>query len=241
MSKILTEDRPIARIEIDGAGPLSSDLSRQLDGALDRAEDLGGAAILFIYVQGHQNAASLRTWPGQTDIQLVTKWERALRRIERFGSPTVVLAERACSAIALELLLVADRRLATRDFSMQCAIHGSNLWPGMALYRLSRQIGESRARKFLLDSSRILPEAALELNVIDEVIDHAVIDHASQSELVMRYAPPEDFAVRRRLMQDSLFTSFDDALGAHLAACDRTLRRPSSNKLVLAANGTSSA
>jgi isomerase DpgB len=31
-------------------------------------------------------------------------------------------------------------------------------------------------------------------------------------------------SVRRRLLQDSLSTSFEDALGVHLAACDRALR-----------------
>jgi isomerase DpgB len=236
MSKTLIENRPVSKIELDGAGPLSGDLARQLEDTLDRAEDLGTSAVMVVHVLGHLNPISLQLWPGQVDIQLVTKWERLLRRIERARSSTVVLVEHACSALALELLLVADRRLATRNFSMQCATPGANPWPSMAIYRLARQIGESRARKFFLESSRTLPQQALDLNIVDEVIDHSV-----QVEHILRHAPPEDFPIRRRLMQDSLFTSFDDALGAHLAACDRALRRSSSVELVMAANGSSPA
>lgn len=236
MSKTLIENRPVSRIELDGAGPLSGDLTRQLEDTLDRAEDLGPSAVMVVHVLGHLNPISLRPWPGQIDIQLVTKWERLLRRIERALSVTVVLVEHTCSALALELLLVADRRLATRNFSMQHAMPGANPWPSMALYRLARQIGESRARKFFLESSRTLAQQALDLDIVDELIDHPV-----QVEHIFRYAPAEDFSIRRRLMQDSLFTGFDDALGAHLAACDRALRRSPSVELVLTANGSSSA
>lgn len=236
MSNTLIENRPVSRIELDGAGPLSGDLNRQLEDTLDRAEDLGPGAVMVVHVLGHLNPVSLGHWPGQVDIQLVTKWERLLRRIERALSATVVLVEHACSALALELLLVADRRLATRNFSVQCATPGANPWPSMALYRLARQIGESQARKFFLQNSRTLAEHALDLDIIDELIDHPV-----QVEDILRYAPAEDFPVRRRLMQDSLFTGFDDALGAHLAACDRALRRSSTVELVMAANGSSPA
>jgi isomerase DpgB len=55
------------------------------------------------------------------------------------------------------------------------------------------------------------------------VVDLAkAFDHISHR---LAYSPLDDFAVRRRLMQDSISTNFDDALGTHLAACDRALRR----------------
>jgi isomerase DpgB len=46
-----------------------------------------------------------------------------------------------------------------------------------------------------------------------------------QLECLLMQAPLDDFAVRRRLIQDSADTSFDEALGAHLAACHRALQR----------------
>lgn len=240
MSRILIQNRPVARIKVDGAGALSSELITQLEHALDRAEDLGPAAVMLIHVAGDVNPAAVRSWPGHVELQSVTKWERVLRRIERAGATTIVMLERACSAVALELLLVADRRLATRDFSMQCAMPDANVWPGMALYRLSRQIGESQARRLFLDGPGIVPQRAVELNIIDFIVDYPTNGDGIAD--ILRYAPAEDFPIRRRLMQDSLSTDFDDALGAHLAACDRVLRRSSTAELALATtNGTSPA
>jgi len=34
-----------------------------------------------------------------------------------------------------------------------------------------------------------------------------------------------ELSIRRRLLLEAASTSFEDALGAHLAACDRALRR----------------
>jgi isomerase DpgB len=35
----------------------------------------------------------------------------------------------------------------------------------------------------------------------------------------------EELAIRRQLLLDAGHTRFEDALGSHLAACDRALRR----------------
>jgi len=238
---IQIENQPIVRAEIDGAEPLSGELITQLGKALDQAEDLGPSAIMLVHVVGRVSPAALHPWPGQSDTQSVNKWERVLRRIERAGPTTVALVERACSALALELLLVTDRRLAIGGFSVQSATPGADLWPGMAIYRLSRQLGEARARKVFLDATEITAELGLQLNIIDETVD----DWASGVDRIghlMKHAPLDDFAVRRRLMQDSLCTSFDDALGAHLAACDRALRRsPASGRDFATAQAVASA
>jgi isomerase DpgB len=238
---IEVENRPIAKIEIDGATVLINGVTAQLNNALDQAEDSGPATVLFVHVVGHISHANRCIWPGQTDTQSVSKWERALRRIERNALPTVSLVEHSCSAVALELSLVTDRRLASSDFFMQAAIPGGNVWPGMALYRMSRQIGEARARKLFLDGGDFTAALAIEMNIVDEIVNDSVAASDRIAHL-LREAPLEDFAVRRRLMQDSLSTSFDDALGAHLAACDRALRRsPALNRELSAVEDVASA
>jgi isomerase DpgB len=239
MSITLIENRRVAMIEISGAALLSSELIAHLGRAIDQAEDLGSAAVTFIRVVGRENGAALPFWPGQIDIQSVSRWERVLRRIERSDSTSIVLAEHCCSALALELLLVADRRLANSNFSVQWTGSGREIWPGMALYRLARQIGESRARKLSLEATDISAGRCLDLNIIDDIVD----DLVSGSDLVpqlLGYAPADGFAVRRRLMQESLSASFDDALGVHLAACDRALRRPVRAEFATSRDGTSS-
>jgi isomerase DpgB len=226
MSTVLIENRPVAQIEVNGGGPVCSELTAQLGNAIDQAEDLEPGAIMLIHLTGHVDPAAVRPWPGQIDVQSVNKWERVLRRIERSNLATILFVERACSAVALDLLVVADRRLAGEDFFVPSRISCGNVWPGMTLYRLARQIGESRARKVALEADGISAQRGIELHIIDEIIDVGT-DGADRTARLLRNAPPEDFAIARRLMQDSLSTSFDEALGAHLAACDRALRRSS--------------
>lgn len=225
MSTVLINNRPVLQIEVNG-GPVCSELTAQLGNAIDQAEDLGPGAIMLIHLAGHTDPAAVRPWPGQIDFQSVRKWENVLRRIERSNLATILFVEHACSTVALDLLAVADRRLAGGDFFARSPISCGNVWPSMTLYRLARQVGESITRKVALDADGISAKRGIELHIIDEIIDVGT-DGADRIARLLRNAPPEDFAIARRLMQDSLSTSFDEALGAHLAACDRTLRRSS--------------
>jgi isomerase DpgB len=42
--------------------------------------------------------------------------------------------------------------------------------------------------------------------------------------VVASAAPGAELAIRRQLMLEAMTTTFEDALGTHLAACDRALR-----------------
>jgi len=190
--------------------------------SLDRIEDLPSPGVLYIHLLGRVDTTPLQRWPGRADLAQVTKWERALRRIERCSSTTVVFAEHSCSALALELLPVADYRIATTDFTCQARLSQDAIWPGMSLYRLSRQIGQSLIRQIFLKSVLTAPEC-LAFGLIEKIIAANDIDRHWLKELV-NTAPLNDLAVRRRLMQDSLDLPYEDALGSHLAACQRSLR-----------------
>jgi isomerase DpgB len=76
----------------------------------------------------------------------------------------------------------------------------------------------------ILAGGPIAADQGLELGLLDEVTDY--LDKALQSvaELAGPLSGPE-LAIRRQLMFDAATTSFEDALGRHLAACDRVLRR----------------
>jgi isomerase DpgB len=64
------------------------------------------------------------------------------------------------------------------------------------------------------------------MGVIDEVTGNATpaIEKAME---VAATARGTELAIRRQLMAEALTTSYEDALGLHLAACDRALRRRS--------------
>jgi isomerase DpgB len=74
-----------------------------------------------------------------------------------------------------------------------------------------------------------IPIAAAEavaMRLIDELTIDTKSALAAAAERASTFSGAE-VAVRRQLMLDASADSFEDALGAHLAACDRMLRRAS--------------
>jgi isomerase DpgB len=65
---------------------------------------------------------------------------------------------------------------------------------------------------------------AVAMHLIDELTIDTPGALAAAEDLA-RAVPGVELAIRRQLMQDAPAVSFEDALGAHLAACDRALRR----------------
>jgi isomerase DpgB len=198
-----------------GAAGLTPELVAQVHAVADRAEDDG---IAVLQLDG--------TAPGVTpvvDTPLINRWERALRRIERLPATTVAVARGACAGVALELLLATDYRIGTPDlrFALSTGAGAGPAWPGMALYRLANQIGVSRVRRAVLFGAPVDPATALEWGLLDEVA--ADWDAARAAAASIR--PGVDPGVRRQLLLESTTTTFEDALGRHLAACDRALRR----------------
>jgi isomerase DpgB len=69
----------------------------------------------------------------------------------------------------------------------------------------------------------------LALRVIDAVTDDVARALADAAKLTDGRAGTE-VAIRRQLLTDAPPSSYDDALGAHLAACDRSLRRAAADR-----------
>jgi isomerase DpgB len=215
----LSRPRPVATLKIGAEPQLTEDLLDRLEQTLDRAETTG--AVLLLRLSG---AADPAHWPSIAALRLVSRWERLLRRIERAAVPLLALAEGNCSTLALELLLVADHRVAVANFTLPAPLISAPVWPGMALFRLTHQIGQARTKRLILHPAALSAVEALDFELLDHVAPDDEAAQAHVEEMLAR-APLEDFAIRRRLIQDADTMSFEEALGAHLAACDRSLRR----------------
>ena len=214
-------------LEIDGQCHLSEALVSDINHACDRVEEAGEASMLLLYVRGRGAFDIDNIWPGSLrkgDIHLVSHWEQALRRVERLGAMTVTAAEQICAGVALEVLLVTDYRLARSDFLIHFRHPSGGIWPSMSLYRLANQLGIGRSRRIALLSSDITAKRAFDLDLIDEVVDDlkSPIDRFTSS---LKHGLRTDLALRRRLLLDAIGATFEDALGVHLAACDRTVRK----------------
>jgi isomerase DpgB len=216
---VVSPDGDPLTISIDGARPLSSSSVRALAALCDRAESADGSDPVIVHVGGAPGAG----WAESLTIALVTQWERVVRRLEQLPTGTVAVgAAGDCGGPALDVLLATDLRLATPTTRLVTTGPGAAGWPGMSAYRLVQQAGAARIRRALLFGVPIEAGEALELGLLHEVSPAPVVAAG-----LMAGRAGRELAIRRRLLLDATTTSFDEALGMHLAACDRTLRQVS--------------
>jgi isomerase DpgB len=209
---------PEPQLMVDGSRPLTLDTIQALNALCDQAEDTGNRAPLVLEVTGVPATAPT------TPLVLVNKWERALRRMERLDLPTFALVAGDCGGTALEVLLATDHRIADRATRLVVCADEAGVWPGMALYRLTNQAGVAATRRAVLFGAAIPAEQALALHMVDEIADDPSAALAGGVERLMASAGA-GLAIRRQLMLDASTTSYEEALGRHLAACDRVLRQ----------------
>lgn len=212
-------------VRVDGRRPLSAGLVAAIGAVCDRAEDRGeGTVILDV-----SGVPGERPDEGVT-IALVSKWERVLRRFERLPGATIAVASGDCGGLALEALLATDYRIATPSARLLMPEFAQATWPGMVLYRLARQAGAAAVRRAVLFGVPIPAAEAAAMHLIDELATDTDGALAAAAELASAL-PGAELAIRRQLVQDALTVSFEDALGAHLAACDRVLRQSSAEAM----------
>ncbi|MCC9311910.1 enoyl-CoA hydratase/isomerase family protein [Kitasatospora sp. RB6PN24] len=210
-------------LRIDGSQPLSLEAAAAVNAVCDTAEDRGGRGKVIVQVSG----APTGNWAGDLTVSQVSKWERALRRLERLPASTLAVADGDCGGIALDALLATDYRIATGTVRLTVPVGDGATWPGMALYRLAQHgSGAAAIRRAVLFGTPIGVADALALHLVDELADD--LDSAlANASLRAGAVPGTELAIRRQLMLDAATTSFEEALGVHLAACDRALRRAS--------------
>jgi isomerase DpgB len=210
-------------LRVDGRRPLSTSAIDAVNAVCDSAED-GARSRVIVRVSGFPEAAQTQ----DRTVSVVSKWERALRRLERLPVPTIAVAEGPCGGLALDALLCADYRIATRSTSLVITVENGATWPGMALYRLARShAGAAAVRRAVLFGVPISAQEALALQLVDVLTD-GVPDALTTAVERTGSVPGSELAIRRQLLFDAATVSFEDALGAHLAACDRALRKAES-------------
>ncbi|SCL23389.1 (3,5-dihydroxycyclohex-3-enyl)acetyl-CoA dehydratase subunit B [Micromonospora pallida] len=204
---------------IDGGQPLTPATVAALDAFIDRVEDAPAGSVALIDLTGVPAPTAERP-----PLAVVNRWERVLRRLERTGTTTVAVVRGDCGGTAVEALLTTDLRIATTDARLHLPVAGGGVWPGMGLYRLANQVGYARLRRAVLFADAIPAARALALDLVDEVTDDVATATSDAVAALARSAGP-DVAVRRQLMLDATTLPFEEALGRHLAACDRVLRQ----------------
>jgi isomerase DpgB len=208
-------------LRVDGRRPVSPEDVEAVLRLCDRAEDGYGSGALIAYVSG----APLPGWTQHLSVGLLTKWERAVRRLERLGLTTVAVAAAGDNGgTALDVLLATDFRIAVAGTRLVVPSDGEATWPGMSLYRLGRAGPAPGLRRAALLGTPIPAEQALAAGLVDVVADEPD-DALAEAVTAAATVIGKELAIQRQLLLDAAQNSFEEALGAHLAACDRTLRR----------------
>lgn len=204
---------------VDGSRPLSAESLGSLGAVCDAAEDSREHAFVIVKVQG----APRPDWADDLPVALVNRWERGLRRLERVPAVTIAVADEDCGGPALDALLATDYRIMTTRARLVVPVVAGATWPGMALYRLARQSASAApARRAVLFGTPIEAAAALAAGLVDKVTDDVPVAVEKATEVTV--ARGTELAIRRQLLHEALTTSYEEALGVHLAACDRALR-----------------
>lgn len=208
-------------LQLDGTTGLIQDTIDCLQQACDQAEDLNARSVLAIAYAGPRGGTT-GTGPGPS-LPLVNRWERAVQRVERCAAVTVMHVDGHAGELGLGLLLATDYRTASPDASFSLHDAVGRCMPGMALYRLAQQVGIARARGLVLLGQIVPALQAERLGLLDALAD----DAAQALDAFARAATHLEWSgvlTRRQLLLESTATSFEEALGAHLAAYDRKLR-----------------
>jgi isomerase DpgB len=215
------------RIELEIRGSLiSQKMVADINQACSQAEDVGARAFIVAILAAGERDTHAPPGFDRVDLHLLSQWERALARLENAPGLTLACVEDNCFGTMLELLLTTDYRLAKPSAQIGLAQRGQPVRPGMAVHRLSSQLGIAHARPLVLLGRHIDANAARHIGLIDEISD----DPGAAIASFIRSLDPsaeQDWAIRRRLLLEAGFTSHQEALGAHLAACDRYARRAS--------------
>ncbi|GAA2048268.1 hypothetical protein GCM10009839_62170 [Catenulispora yoronensis] len=214
--------RDVTEIPLNVIGTFGqlTELTEHASRAARDAELAGDRAVLVLRAGGGRVHV-----PGQTGIHQVSKWEQALRRLERLPTPIVALTQGVLNGPGMEAMLVADYRIATQDMVVDLSQADGTLWPGMAVHRLAQQIGVARARRLVLFGLPIGAEEALEIGLVDELVAAGPAAEEALADAIGLAAGTTgpDLAIRRRLLIDAVTTEYEESLGAHLSACDRAL------------------
>ena len=142
---------------IEGDRPLSAESVAVLAAVCDSAEDRGGVGPVVVHVSGVPGGS----WGRDLDVALVSKWERALRRLERLPVATIGAASGDCGGTALDALLATDYRIAASSVRLLVPVEAGATWPGMALYRLCHNSGSAAIRRAVLFGEPIDADDAL--------------------------------------------------------------------------------
>lgn len=156
------------------------------------------------------------------DIHGFNKWEKLVSRLEKLPKAIIVVVDGAAVGGGFQLCLVADYKICTSSSWFQLPEVHMGFLPGLATFRLARNLGIARARRIMLCCERLSSEKMLDLGLVDQVSDDLDL---AVSQALASFGPIHTVTIQlcRRLINESFETEYEDFLGRFLAAQHRAV------------------
>ncbi|MBE2894312.1 3-hydroxyacyl-CoA dehydrogenase NAD-binding domain-containing protein [Spirabiliibacterium falconis] len=162
---------------------LGQKLIQQLDAALDHILHWQAKGVLFQsgkqhhFVQGFP-LSELENCGEHDLINFANHCQQLMDKIANLSIPTVCVIEGNCFGLGLELALACDYRIvgSTQPIFLAMPQVRSGILPfAGGCLRLPQQIGLARALYLLLNGEKCSAERALEIGLVDEVVNPAIL------------------------------------------------------------------
>jgi enoyl-CoA hydratase len=221
------EDGDIARVTL-GRERINMAMVRELSAVCDHLEDKSQAKVVVL--QGQPGRFSLgidfaEFRPDQPmDIHGFNKWEKICARIERLPKAIIAIIDGDCHGGGAQLMLVADAVIVTEQTNIQFNEVHLGFLPGMATFRLAKNVGLGHAKRLIMQCPKVGPEEALSLGLVSIV---ATDTEDALAQTIAAFGPIHNVTVTlaRRLLNESFSTDFENAIGNFLAAQHRAIHQ----------------
>ena len=156
-------------------------------------------------------------YPEPLDVRVISKWEKILSYIERLDKVTMAVLPPHVNDATLQIALVTDFNYCTPDTQFKLSAIQSGALPGMAEFRLAKQVGLGKAKALLFTGKAFAAEMAVSLGLVtetgpnpDKLLAEQIKRMDSHHVLTIHCA--------RRLLNESYANTYDDEIGDYLAA-----------------------
>ncbi|MGW5718730.1 enoyl-CoA hydratase/isomerase family protein [Amycolatopsis sp. NPDC003865] len=163
---------------------------------------VAGADIAVMRDLSDANQAEMRGW---IEVQ---------RLLERAPKPVIAAMNGHALGGGAELSLACDLRILSATASFGFPEIALGLFPGAGgSQRLPRLVGPHRAKRLMIDGTRLTAQQALESGLVDRVVDPGLFDAAVAEEAQLLAAKPTAaIGILKRVVDEGYGLSIEDAL-----------------------------
>jgi enoyl-CoA hydratase/carnithine racemase len=194
MAELMSQpDGPVHRLTLNRPArrnALTPGMARGLAQEIEQIEEAGEARVILLSGAGGHFCAgldlhwldSLGETPAVADLQHgLGDFQSAVLAIVRCPIPVLAVVQGTAAGFGFDLSLACDMRLAATSASFTSAFARMGLVPdGGSTFTLPRLVGIGRAMRVLLTDETLNATTALQIGLVEEVIEEAELDAGVQ-------------------------------------------------------------